>query len=297
MNHTLRNQLIKLEVELPGEGYLAPRFDQTGKITFCSYKGIALTTTELPDGNDPALNGQGFYNEFDIDHPPGFAETKIGNWFHKIGVGLLKKETEDYHFAHRYQVRPAEFQVNSQAESILITCAGSSHNGYGYELQKKISLEDNGFCIDYQLKNTGEKQLETSEYVHNFIGIDQSAIGRDYMLVLPVSVSEDSLPEAVNPGEKVLLRGNQVHFEGRHDSPFFFSHLFGQRQVKASWKLINLQHNLAISEKGSFDSTKVNLWGWRHVICPELFINLNLEPDQSASWSRTYLIEESNSLS
>lgn len=295
MVYNLKNENIELEVELPGTGYRAPRFDQSGKIARCTYRGVTITNSELPFENNPELNGQGFYNEFDIDSPPGFVETRIGEWFHKIGVGLLKKESEVYNFTHPYQVRPARFEVDSKPEHLVITCIGPSSNGYSYQLLKAISLGDNGFRIDYHLKNTGEKPLETSEYVHNFIGFSRSAIGEDYLLMFPAGIAENLLFEAVNPDEKVLIDGNQVNFSGTHDVPFFFSHLFGQQEVRATWKLINRKYNLVITETGDFKTSKVNLWGWRHVVCPELFINLKLEPGQLASWSRNFLIEEINS--
>ena len=70
---------------------MAPRFDQTGKISSLSFKGIPLTTNELPKVNDPKINGRGFYNEFDIVEPSGFREAQVGEWFHKIGVGTAAK--------------------------------------------------------------------------------------------------------------------------------------------------------------------------------------------------------------
>ena len=32
-----------------------------------------------------------FINEFGIDTALGFDETDIGGWFHKIGIGFIKK--------------------------------------------------------------------------------------------------------------------------------------------------------------------------------------------------------------
>jgi len=34
----------------------------------------------------------------------------------------------------------------------------------------------------------------------------------------------------------------------------------------------------------------VNLWGSKHVISPELFINIFIKPGQSADWTRTYSV-------
>ncbi len=37
-------------------------------------------------------------------------------------------------------------------------------------------------------------------------------------------------------------------------------------------------------------TNKVNLWGNKHVISPELFINLNIMPGESFKWNRTYSV-------
>ena len=55
----------------------------------------------------------------------------------------------------------------------------------------------------------------------------------------------------------------------------------GNENIDASWELINLESKIGISETGSFQTNKINLWGWKHVISPELFFNICLKPDQS----------------
>ena len=42
---------------------------------------------------------KGFNNKFGVDSALGLVEAKIGEWFHKIGVGLLKKKTNIVHLA------------------------------------------------------------------------------------------------------------------------------------------------------------------------------------------------------
>jgi hypothetical protein len=287
----LKNTKLEIQIDLPGEGYVAPRFDQTGKISSLSYRGIPLTTSELPQGNDPITNGSGFYNEFDIDEPSGFQEALVGEWFHKIGVGLLQKDSHQYKFGHDYKLKPADFEIDHQNDKVIIVCKGRIHNGYGYQLHKVIRLLKDGFRLEYRLENTGEKTLNTTEYVHNFIGIDQTPIGKDYFLILPGATDPRQFNENVNPGDKVQFRGNEAQFSGKHEDPFFFSHLFGSNAKSAHWKLVNTQYSIAISETGDFETSKVNLWGWQHVVSPELFINFCLKPGEFRTWSRSFLIE------
>ena len=71
---------------------------------------------------------------------------------------------------------------------------------------------------------------------------------------------------------------------------FFFSFLSGDNEVNASWELVNEKCKIGISEIANFKTRKVNLWGWKHVISPELFISIVLQPGELKSWSRVYNI-------
>ena len=51
---------------------------------------------------------------------------------------------------------------------------------------------------------------------------------------------------------------------------------------------MNIKSKIGISETGSFQTNKVNLWGWEHVISPELFFNIFIKSGQSIEWYRTY---------
>ena len=67
-----------------------------------------------------------------------------GGWFHKIGVGLLQKETTPYFFAHDYKIKPAEFEFTANSDKIAILCNSASTNGYAYSLSKEIALIEKG---------------------------------------------------------------------------------------------------------------------------------------------------------
>ena len=177
---------------------------------------------------------------------------------------------------------------------MIIVCKGRIHNGYGYFLKKIINLKESGFHLQYELENTGFKPLKTSEYVHNFLAVNHTSIDNSYQLFFDETIKPELFEETVNPGGLVQFKGRETGFSGIPEKPFFFSHLFGAKSVSAKWRLLNRNFKMAISETGDFRTSKVNLWGWQHVVSPELFINLKLEPGQSASWSRCFLIEEVN---
>ncbi len=288
MPHLLKNELLEIQIDNPLENYNFSRFDWTGKIRTVKFKNTPLTTVENIDNQQESILGQGFYNEFGIDTALGFEEAKVGEWFHKIGVGLLKKTNSAYAFNEKYEISPAIFTVKEALNKLLITCQSKLVNGFAYQLTKTISLQEGSLSIHYALKNTGNKTIITDEYVHNFININQSNISPSYQLKFPFRLQPHRFIETVNPEKKVDIHSKGFGFNGLPNEPFFFSNLSGHKAVKAVWELQHLTHGIAIRESGNFKTNKINLWGWQHVISPELFYKINIAAGQSTSWIRKY---------
>lgn len=290
MLHILKNKNLKIHIDLPLNHYQGSRFDWTGKIRQLRFQGILLSSIERLDMSNKTHMGKGLYNEFGIDTALGFEEAEIGGWFHKIGIGLLKKKDTKYFFHENHEINPAKFKVKSIQNKLIINCISATVNGYAYVLQKEIELLDSSFNIKYRLENTGIKTIVTDEYVHNFLAIGQDAIGQYYTLTFPFLLRPESFEETVNPEEKVNIGTSEVSFKTTPEQPFFFSNLAGSQQVQAIWKLVHHQQGIGMSETGNFQTDKVNLWGWKHVISPELFFKIELKAGQSITWSRHYHI-------
>lgn len=294
MTHILKNDTIEIQIDFPLENYNFSRFDWTGKIASVKYKNNYISGVEKLNDEDDTKSGKGFYNEFGFKTPIGYAETKIGDWFHKIGVGLLKKEYEDYLIGRKYEIQPADFIVSTNPNSIIISCKSASVNGYSYVLKKEIRLVESGFVINYYLKNTGEKTIITDEYNHNFMAINKEFIGSDYILKFPFDIKPELFEENVNLEGKVEIGQKEIGFNNTPNKQFFFSNLSGDENIEASWELINTKNKIGISETGNFKTTKVNVWGWKHVISPELYFDIIIEPGKELEWSRTYTLFEIN---
>jgi len=294
MAHILKNKNLEIHIDLPFENYKFSRFDWTGKIAKVKFEDIQLSSIERTDCQNEHDFGKGFYNEFGIDKALGFDETDMGGWFHKIGVGLLKKDSTQYQFHKKYEIDPATFKIIAESNKIVISCTSKTVNGYAYVLNKEIELHDSSFTIKYHLKNTGEKDIITDEYNHNFTAINEALIGKNYALKFQFRLKPELFDEAVNPEGKVDIGQSEITFSGSPQEQFFFSNLTGSENVRAEWELINLKSKIGISEIASFQTNKVNLWGWKHVISPELFFKIFLKPDQSIEWSRNYKVYKVN---
>ena len=290
MPHILKNDKLELRIDDPEEHYRGSRFDWTGKIAAVKFKGVPVSTGERPEAQQGEDSGQGFYNEFGIDGALGFDEAAIGGWFHKIGVGLLRKDDAQYDFHKRYQIRPATFVVTGESKQVTITCQSETLHGYSYTLRKIVALEESGFIITYHLHNTGETAIQTTEYVHNFLAIAADPVGSHYRLRFPFSLRPDQFGETVNPDNLVCMGKQDVGFIGMPKEPFFFSNVSGGEKVNAMWELTNRDKGIGIRETASFSTNSVNVWGWQHVISPELFHRIFLQAGESTEWSRKYEI-------
>lgn len=288
MPYLLKNSQIEMLIDLPDDHYQGARFDWSGKIKRLTYRGVEISGKELANQATNQQSGQGFYNEFGIQTPIGYADVQEGEYFHKIGIGLLKKEGIDYDFQKDYEIKPAQFKLDQSNNSLRIKCQSQAFNGYSYLLKKEVSLHEQAFNIAYHLTNTGDRSLITEEYNHNFLCFNQELISQDYVLKFPFKLQAHAFGETVNPERLVRIGTSEVNFIGTPQKPFFFSNLSGGNKVVAQWALENRKIGLGIEETGSFQTDQVNLWGWTHVISPELFFPINLPPKQTLEWNRTY---------
>ena len=295
MTHIIKNDTLEVAIDLPSENYEGSRFDWTGKISSVKFKSLPLTTIEDTESKDVNFLGKGLYNEFGITSPIGFEETPIGGWFHKIGIGLLKKEHKNYLFHRNHIIKPTSFDINYENDKIKIICKSELVNGYSYILKKEIRVSENSFTIDYSLHNTGEKKIITDEYVHNFMAINNALIGEDYTLKFPFPINPSLFDETVNNENAVEIGLDNITFNKTPEQQFFFSNLTGGKELEAEWTLTNLKANVGIKEIGNFKTDKINLWGWKHVISPELFFKISLIPGKSLEWSRKFEVFKINS--
>jgi hypothetical protein len=295
MTHIIKNNTLEVAIDFPLENYKGSRFDWSGKISSVKFKSLPLTTIEDTGSKDVNFLGKGLYNEFGITNPVGYNETPKGGWFHKIGVGLLKKEHKQYLFHRKHVIRPAHFDITYEDRKIIIICKSELVNGYSYILKKEISISENSFTINYFLHNTGEKKIITDEYVHNFMAINNALIGEDYTLKFPFQINSSLFDETVNSENKVEIGLDNVTFNKTPKKQFFFSNLTGGKELQAEWILTNLKANVGIKEFGSFKTDKINLWGWKHVISPELFFKISVDPKETVEWSRKFDVFKINS--
>lgn len=288
MPHYLKNSNLRVLIGNPMEFYGGPRFDHSGNILQVNLNNLlTFCTTEKPDFS--SMSGFGLINEFDIELPQGYNETPVGERFHKIGVGnLLKLDNRPYDFFRSYNKEPLEYSIEKTGDNLIAFQAVSQPLETVFvEYRKVISIKENELTIDYLLVNKGKVKLKTSEYCHNFLALNKAPINSDYRLEFGFEIEPDQF-EAVHNIESFLkFDKSSVGFKATPNGDIFIRKVNGINKANY-WQLTNHVQKCGVREEVSFDATLVNLWGNSHVISPELFCDLEIEPGESAAWWRKY---------
>ena len=298
----LKNNKISLKIETAGENYIGSRFDWNGTIVSAKFKGIETLGEEKKlFHRNKKIFGRGMHNEFGIRRCIGYDEAGEDGLFPKIGTGWFKKNDVLYFFYTQYPVKPLTFEcsVNSQngenPTKATFFCDSGSCNGYAYEYTKEITLLENGFSTKYTLKNTGEKTLETDEYVHNFIRLGKKNTRKGQKLIFGWELSKEKLLDCNDPCNSLKITKEQIEFVNNpaKDKEFFLGGLSGEpiinedSKIQGKWTLVDENLGISMSETCDFNIEKADLWGHSEDISPELFYSFSIKPGETTSWTRT----------
>lgn len=289
MGNRLSNGILSVDIA-DVEAYKGTRFDWTGFITQVTLEQGKHTFC-VPESLIPSegSGGQGLCNEFGISRAIGYDEITAGEWFPKPGVGLLQKQNlQPYSFTEDYTMQPFSIDIEVETHAITYTVHPMESNGYAMQLTKTISVSEDKLKIGYELQNKGSKPFQTEEYVHNFIGIDNIKAGKEYELRLPGNIKVTETESDYTAG-LLQISENRLSWKEEPDKPFYCM-LGGWKQSCSdyNWELIHKPSGTGVRESGDFPITRMALWGERHVISPEVFVNISVLPRESKKWSRTY---------
>jgi hypothetical protein len=290
----LKNELLTLEIPEPGKTYTWPRFDWMGMVSQVTYKGRhTFCTTETRNPWRVTKRGIGLCNEFGIEQAVGYADCKPGERFPKIGVGLLLKKSEKrYRFFKNYSIKPFPYSVTRNNDSLIFKAGAAETRGYAVEYVKTILLEKNRFTVDYTLKNTGAKAVNTNEYFHNFVSINHENIGPEYVLKFPFKLNAAAFTMTIDPGAFFRIQENRLTWHETPKKEFFIRHVNPSPLENGFWSLEHTRHKVGIKETCDFPIDLINLWGKKHVVSPEIFYTLTVNPGETASWRRVYEVYE-----
>lgn len=288
----IKDGSYKARVYLPDGArgfYRGSRFDWSGMIPLwtdgnhnCFRLWKSADNPEVNHGAGPAdefgphdANGGG---------PPCYSDSGPGGLFLKIGVGWLRKPSnEPYSSFKSYAiVDSGKWSVGKSAKSLSFVHRLPVKRGYGCLYRKDISLEHGGrtLVVSHTLKNIGSRPINTVNYCHNFISIDDTATGKPYQIGLEPGIS----PRGPLPGS-LRKRGNVLRFVQKLDGEVHLDFDPGDLFGKARISVVNVETRTGIQAAARQPVESVRLFADKNVICPEFFFKISLLPGQSVTWA------------
>jgi hypothetical protein len=288
----ISNGIIRALIYIPDskEGYYrGTRFDWSGNIPELNYKDHSYFgqwfTKYSPEIHDAIM---GPVEEFT---PLDYLETKAGDSFLKIGVGMLSKPDERaYSFSRLYDVvNPGRWTVEKQSGEVrFIHVLKDEDYSYQYEKDIRLVKDKSEMTLSHKLKNTGKKPIETSVYCHNFFVIDNQKIGPGYTVSLPFDIKG----EGNGIGELAEIEGKQIYFlrQLADGETVFCGGLegFGPGPEDYDIRIENKTTGAGVRITCNQPILRFNFWCCYTTLCPEPYINIKVDPGQEFQWEIKY---------
>ena len=284
---TLKSNRLRVRIAEPGE---APnqthRFDRAGFISEIQLDDrISFCASEPENLSHPCTGGHGLCCEFKTD---AGGECAVGEYFPKLGVGLIRKEDDcDYVFHRRYRdVIPFSTAFSANESAATFTTQPLPCRGYAVRTVRRIEVEENRLTLHAELTNTGDRTVIAAEYCHNFISIGGLPLSSAYCWESPQLNSPPT-----DPALPVQATEHGFRFAETNRTAFAFRLDF-LRPPELDWRLSNAIAGASVCAHESFMPDGIQIWSSGHMICPEVFHNMQVAPGETHGWSRTYRFEQ-----
>lgn len=299
----ISNGIISAKVYLPGKNgfYRGTRFDRAGVVAHATYKGTDYGqywfSSQSPQVHDfawldhqvtvsTASGAAGPAEEFT---QIGFDEAGMDGKFLKIGVGILKRDTDKYDFVHTYPVvsEGARRASVTKTSVELTQDLNDKDTGWGYHYVKTVRLVPGKaeMVVEHVLTNTGTKPIETSVYCHNFLSL---APGNEHLeLTAPFTLvaGKPLAPDAASVSGHTLKYLRAVKEGESVTSPFTG---FGDKASDYDFKVTNTATGFGQRIRADQPLARINFWSIRTIFSWEPYIAISLKPGETKKWTYTY---------
>ena len=290
----ITNGLVKARLYLPDvdDGYYrATRFDWSGVIPHLEHEGHSYFGKWFKN-YDPK-NHESIMGPVDEFSPIGYDDVGVGESFIKIGVGaLIKKQEERYNKFKPYTISDyGEWEISESSNEVTFKhTLNTSNHSYSYVKVINLPPGKSEMIVRHELTNTGRKNIETQVYNHNFFNIDSVNIGKAYVVKFPFNIVSRGREKGI--GEIALIEQNQIRFikELQEGKQVYLGSITGYEENAKAYEVTieNIQSGAGVKIQGNRPLSKLVFWSAHKTICPEPYINVNVEPGETFTWEIVY---------
>ena len=292
----ISNGLITAKILLPDPDhgyYRGTRFDWDGVVESLTFAGHNFFGKWF-DRYEPTLHDaiMGPVEEFRSGETTlGYDEAKPGEYFMKIGVGLLRKlDDEKYNQFRTYPlVTPGKRVVTPESDRVFFQHELSNGEGYSYVYKKTLRLVRGKpeLIIEHSLKNAGSKVIDTSVYNHDFYMIDNQPAGPTYSVAFTFAPqAKNDLKGIAEIRDKELIYKRELNPGGESVSTPISG--FGATPKDNDIVVENSEAKAGVREIGDRPLSSIYFWSIRSTVCPEGYIHMRIEPGKTFKWKITY---------
>jgi hypothetical protein len=298
----ISNGIVSAKVYLPVPFgfYRATRFDHAGMVTHVTYKGqdygkywFVKTSPNVQnftyDSDGLVANNNnvaaGPVEEFGEN---GFDAAGAGGRFLKLGVGILKRDTDKYDRFHTYPILNDGTRTTSATKnSIHFTQVVADASGYGYRFSKTVTMVPGKarMTITDALTNTGAKPIDTTVYNHHFMTLSP---GND-----AVELSAPFTLVHARP-----MPADVVKFDGAKMT--YLRPLTGEEQVAGDltgfstaisdndFRVTNTKTGYGVRLRADLPVTRLLWWTVPSTLGIEPYMDIKLKPGETKRWTHTF---------
>jgi hypothetical protein len=299
----ISNGIVSAKVYLPGPGgfYRGTRFDRAGVVAHATYKGTDYGqywfSSYSPLVHDfawrnhqvtvsTASGAAGPAEEFTAI---GFDEAGMGGKFLKVGVGILKRDTQDYDFVHVYPVvNEGKRGYTATKTSVRLTQdLNDKATGWGYRYAKTVRMVPGKaeMVIEHVLTNTGTKPIDTSVYCHNFLSLSPGNQNVELTAPFDLVAGKPLQPDAAQVSGHTLKYLRAVKEGESVTSPFTG---FSDKVSDYDFKVMNTATGFGERIRADQPLSRINFWSIRTIFSWEPYIAISLKPGETKRWTYTY---------
>ncbi len=272
--------------------YRSSRFDWTGQIGLVKWLGhTAYGDWKFPHDPTNTEHATGPAEEFDQYTAPGFSTIGTDGVYLKIGVGGLRRATGENNYSPYPAHTISEYGTRTITRGlhwVTHTHSIPAIQGWRYFYTKTITLGDsaNTYVIDHSLNNTGTKVINTVQYNHNLTTFDGEFIDSAFKVIFPFK----AIPKSNIDNSIFTFQDNTISFHRIMDNIAVYTPLDNvPATVEANaFTIWNIRSKVGMKSWGDQVLNKMEFFSFGHIVCPEPFIDISVNPGQTKSWKYTY---------